>query len=98
MPVLAYMMPIVQIAGGLAALTAVAFAPPEHGDLLYLPLTARAAPVQAALADGSALLGRGPLGSVVVRSAHAPGVWSMLSAGILVVAAPTTLCGAEAGA
>ncbi|WP_219767062.1 hypothetical protein [Sphingomonas citricola] len=97
-PVFSYTLPLVQIVGGLAALIVFAFAPPERGNLLYLPLTPRAQPAQAALGDGFALLARGPLGSVVVRATHARDAARLLRAGILVVAAPSALCGAEVAA
>lgn len=89
-----YLAPCLQLVGGVAALTAFAFAPPEHGNLLFVPLTARAMPVQAARADGSALLARGPLGSVVVRASRPRDLLALLRNGILVTAAPAALCGA----
>ncbi|NTS64800.1 hypothetical protein HRV97_06470 [Sphingomonas sp. HHU CXW] len=88
-----YLAPFVQLAGGVVALVAFAVAPPERGDLLYVPLTAAAAPAQAARADGSALLGRGPFGSVVVRASAPHDLLALLRAGILVTAAPAALCG-----
>lgn len=91
-----YAAPMIQLAGALVALTAFAFAPPRRGDLLFIPLTTAAAPVQAARADGSALLGRGPFGSVVVRAMRTRNPLALLRAGILVTAAPAALCGAEA--
>jgi len=88
-----YLAPCLQLAGGVLALVALAMAPPERGDLLFVPLTAAAAPVQAARADGSALLGRGPLGSIVVRATRSRDLLALLRGGILVTAAPAVLCG-----
>jgi len=88
-----YFAPLLQLAGGVVALVAFAVAPSEHGDLLFVPLTAAAAPVQAARADGSALLGRGPFGSVVVRARAPHDLLALLRAGILVIAAPAAWCG-----
>ncbi|SEK97848.1 hypothetical protein SAMN05216382_1232 [Sphingomonas palmae] len=93
-----YISPLVQIIGGAAALIAFAFAPPERGNLLFVPLTRDARPAQAALADGFALLARGPIGSVVVRGDGARDTVALLRAGILVTAAPSALCGAEVAA
>lgn len=86
--------PLVQIAGGVVALTTFAAAPPDRGDMLFVPLTAAATPVQAARADGSTLLGRGPFGSVVVRGTRSRDLFALFKAGILVTAAPAALCGA----
>lgn len=92
---LPYTLPLLQLAGGVAALFALAFAPPDRGNLLYVPLTRHAQPVQAAISGGFALLGRGPLGSVVVRGDHPHDAAALLRAGILVTAAPSVLCGAS---
>lgn len=93
-----YISPLAQIVGGAAALLAFAFAPPDRGNLLFVPLTRDARPAQAALADGFALLARGPIGSVVVRGDHPRDMGALLRAGILVTAAPSALCGAEVAA
>ena len=97
-PAVSYIMPVAQVVSGIVALTALAFAPPERGNLLYLPLTLGARPAQAALGDGFALLARGPLGSVVVRATHDRDTAALLREGILVTAAPSALCGAEIAA
>lgn len=93
-----YISPLVQIVGGAAALVAFAFAPPERGNLLYVPLTRDARPAQAAIEEGAALLARGPMGSVVVRGDRPRDAGALLRAGILVTAAPAALCGVESAA
>jgi hypothetical protein len=98
LPAISYILPAAQILSGMVALTALAFAPPERGNLLYMPLTPAARPAQAALGDGFALLARGPLGSVVVRATHDRDTAALLRRGILVTAAPSALCGAEIAA
>lgn len=81
------------------ALVAFAFAPPAQGRMLLVPLTAAAASSMAAGAReaGALLLGRGPLpGSLVVMGTREHFGPLTLARGILIVAVPARLCGAQA--
>jgi len=80
----------------LASLVGFAFAPPDHGRMLLLPLTdAAAAEVPSMALDRHALLvAPGPIrGSLVVIAERGGLERAALAKGILVLSAPSLLCG-----
>lgn len=81
----------------LAGVTALAFYPPANGPMALIALDGRDAARMAgpALDRGAVLLGRGPLGNILlVSGARDRIVGPMLKRGILVISAPASWCGA----
>lgn len=80
-----------------AGLSTLAFAPPESGRMLLVPLgSGDGAAVRLALDHGAALVGRGPWpGSIVVDARRADIVASAWTRRVLVVAAPPAGCGPD---
>ena len=81
-----------QAAGIVLALLALAFRPPATGLLLMVPLTTEAerTAMAGALAGGAFIVARGPLeGSLVVAGSRA----RLARRGVLLLAAPPSLCG-----
>lgn len=72
-----------------------AFWPPERGAMLLVPLGGTmAGPANAAMTSGAALLAPGPFpGSLVVRGQRQSLSRAAIGHGILVLSAPTLLCG-----
>jgi uncharacterized RDD family membrane protein YckC len=89
-PALACQMTIV-----LAVVLLAAFWPPERGAMLLVPIGgSMAGPANAAMVSGAALLAPGPLpGSLVVRGQRQSLSRAAIGHGILVLSAPTLLCG-----
>lgn len=83
----------VQVGGALVLFLGLALAPPARGTLLLLPVGGAASPVRLAIARDALLIGRGPIGSVVVRGDRHALLWPMLRAGVLTLAAPALACG-----
>jgi len=84
-----------------STLAFISLSPPVRGEILLVPLTTRAATQVARLAiDRDArLIARGPFsGSLVVEGERARLTGTMLTAGIVPLAADSALCGALAGA
>lgn len=84
-----------------STLAFVSLSPPVRGEILLIPLSAKAAQRVAglAIARDARLVGRGPFaGSLVVEGDRARLAGAMVSAGIVPIAARSALCGALAGA
>jgi len=85
-----------QTGAAILAMGGLAFAPPASGRMLLVPLSPSAvAMLPAAAVDGGArLLGKGPLaGSLVVEADRDRLNGVSLTSGVVVLAAPATLCG-----
>lgn len=89
-------MALVQIGAVVAAMVALAFAPPARGRMLLVPLAPRAAAKlpAAAVAGGARLLGTGPVtGSLVVVADRAQLGGVSLADGMIILSGPALLCG-----
>ena len=78
----------------IGALLALALAPPDHGDLLLLPLGPHVSAAGFAFDDGRKVVAVASVGGVVVRGDR--GEWfGALRHGVLILSAPAALCGKE---
>jgi hypothetical protein len=87
-----------QVCIAMLGLLLLAFAPPAHGKMILVPLTAGAASGMAAtaLSSGSLLVASGPIpGSLIVVGNRAALANPMFRQGVLVLAAPPAGCGAS---
>jgi hypothetical protein len=87
----------VQIAGFLLAVATLALYPPVRGKMILIPLTDAAAArvVPMALAGGAAVIATGPLrGSLVISGERRRLSVGLAATGILLLAAPSAVCGA----
>lgn len=98
--VLARSTPIIgQCAAILAGLALFASRPPENGRILLIPLGRgdAGAAVRMALDHGASLVANGPIrGSVIVEARRADLAAAARSAGVLMLAAPSSGCGGPA--
>lgn len=88
-----------QLLLGLAALTALAFAPPDRGEMMLIPLDGH--PVSPLLLKQLPLVAErpGPLpGSLLVFGSSEGQFVGLLRRGVLVLSAPQPLCGAHSEA
>lgn len=84
----------VQIAGVVLALGAIVATPPKEGVMLLLPVRSGAPVATIAVAQGAAILSRGPVaGSIVVRGRLSDLARPLLAQGIVPLAAPDGSCG-----
>ncbi len=87
---------IAQLLVGIGALASLAFAPPVNGTMLLVPLSSDAPTVALARNADALLIGRGPGTSVLIRGERRALFWPLLRGGVLAIAAPAGLCGADA--
>ena len=82
------------VLGGVAAL---AVWPPREGAMMLVALDGRDAArlVAPALEAGAALAGRGPLSNMIVVRGERSRLTPMARHGVILIAAPRGLCGAE---
>jgi hypothetical protein len=87
---------LIQLLAIAGAVGAMAAAPPAHGRMMLVPLSAQAARGMVAMAvdGGAALIGPGPLpGSLVIEGQRAALFQALIKHGVALVAAPATGCG-----
>lgn len=89
-------MALLQLGAIVAGLTVFAFLPPEAGPVLLIPFGGKAgAPLRVALDHGATIVAMGPFpGSVVVQGRSADLGPAARRAGVLMMAAPLSGCGA----
>lgn len=92
--------PLLQASFVLAGVTALALWPPREGAMMLVALDGRDAGrlVGPALGAGAALAGRGPLSNTIVVRGARNRLAPLARHGVILIAAPRGLCGAEATA
>lgn len=91
-------LPSLQIGVVVAGLLTLSFFPAEKGPMALIALDGRDAGALAgpAIANGAALLARGPRANILIVDGRRDRLlWSMLARGVLVIAAPEEWCGAQ---
>jgi len=84
-----------QLAAAALGMAAMPLVPPERGTMLLIPVKGHAADaMNLAVSGGAAVLGQGPLpGSLLIRGERARIGGRAWRGGMVLLAAPTALCG-----
>lgn len=92
--------PILQASLVLIGVAALALWPPREGAMMLVALDGRDAArlVAPALDAGAALAGRGPLSNMIVVRGVRSRLTPLARHGVILIAAPSGLCGAETAA